>query len=76
MIKTNNEAILQFAHKGLPISEGITINVRLVMPDSKPIRDDDIKKLKNRNTPEGRIDRDGRPIKFFMYSTQKVGRVT
>ncbi len=58
MIKLNNEILLQFAHKDLTINEGIAVDARLVKSASRPMSNEDIKKLKNkRGTPEGKLDK-------------------
>ncbi len=65
MIQLNNEILLQFAHKGLTINEGIAIDARLVKSASRPMSNRDIKKLTNkRATPEGKVDKNGKPLKF------------
>lgn len=54
----NNEILLQFAHKDLTINEGTAIDARLVKSASRPMSNEDIKKLKNkRGTPEGKLDK-------------------
>jgi len=65
MIKLNNAILLQFAHKGLSINEGIAIDARLVKSASRPIRNEDIRKRKRkRKTLEGKVDKNGNPLKF------------
>ena len=65
MMKLNNEILLQFAHKGLSINEGIAIDARLVQSASRPMSNEGRKKLKEtRNTPEGTVDKNGNPLKF------------
>ncbi len=65
MIEINHELLLQFAHKGLAINEGIAIDARLVTSASRAVSSDELTKLKERRaTPEGRRDRKGRPLKF------------
>lgn len=65
MIAINHELLLQFAHKGLTINEGIAIDARLVTSASRAVSSDELRKLKEkRATPEGRLDRKGRPLKF------------
>jgi len=65
MIQLNNEILLQFAHKGLTINEGIAIDARLVKSARRPMSNRDIKKLTNkRATPEGKEDNNGKPLKF------------
>jgi len=65
MIQLNNEILLQFAHKGLSINEGIAIDARLVKSASRAMSNDDMRKLKEKsNTPEGKVDKSGNPLKF------------
>jgi IS5 family transposase len=65
MIQLNNEILLQFAHKGLSINEGIAIDARLVKSASRAMSNDDMKKLKEKSdTPEGNVDKNGNPLKF------------
>ena len=47
------------------INEGIAVDARLVKSASHPISNDEIKQLKEkRNTPEGKVDKNGKPLKF------------
>jgi IS5 family transposase len=65
MMKLNNEVLHAFAKRGLSINEGIAVDARLVKSVSRPMSNDDLKKLKEkRNTPEGKVDKNGNPIKF------------
>jgi IS5 family transposase len=65
IIKLNNAILLQFAHKGLSINEGIAIDARLVKSASRPLSNDDLRKRKEkRDTPEGTLDINGNPLKF------------
>lgn len=65
MIKINSEVLKHFDKKGLSINEGIAIDARLVQSASRPISNDKIKELKDkRNTPEGKLDKKGKPLKF------------
>jgi IS5 family transposase len=65
MIQLNNEILLQFAHKGLSINEGIAIDARLVKSASRAMSNDDMRKLKEKsNTPAGKVDKNGNPLKF------------
>jgi len=65
MIQLNNEILLQFAHKGLTINQGIAIDARLVKSASRPMSNADVRKLKEkRNTPEGNLDTNGNPLRF------------
>jgi len=55
----------EFAKRDLSINEGIAVDARLVKSASKPLSNDELRKLKDkRNTPEGKLDKKGRPLKF------------
>jgi IS5 family transposase len=65
VIQLNNEILLQFAHKGLSINEGVAIDAQLVKSASRPISNNDVRKRKEkRDTPEGKVDKNGNPLKF------------
>jgi IS5 family transposase len=65
MIKLNNVVLQEFAKRGLSINEGIGVDARLVESASRPMSNDNLRELKdNRNTPEGRLDKKGNPLKF------------
>ncbi len=65
MIEINHELLLPFAHKGLAINEGIARDARLVTSASRAMSNAELTKLKEeRATPEGSLDRKGRPLKF------------
>ena len=65
MIKFNNIVLQEFAKRGLSINEGIAVDARLVKSASRPMSNDDLKKLKEkRSTPEGKQDKKGNPLKF------------
>lgn len=65
MIKINSEVLKHFANEGLSINEGIAIDARLVQSASRPISNDEIKDLREkRQTPEGNLDKNGKPLKF------------
>lgn len=65
MDQINAEILRQFSDQGLTINEGIAIDARLVKSASHPISNKEIKKLKDkRSTPEGTVDKDGKPLKF------------
>ena len=65
MIKINSEVLKHFAKEGLSINEGIAIDARLVHSTSRPISNDEINELRqHRQTPEGKLDKNGRPLKF------------
>ena len=55
----------QFAEKGLTINEGIAIDARIVRSASKPVSTKTLDKLrKERETPEGNLNKNGNPKKF------------
>jgi IS5 family transposase len=65
MMKINSEVLKQFNLKGLTINEGIAIDARLVQSANRPMSHDEIKKLKEkRQSPEGKLDKNGNPLKF------------
>ena len=65
MVELNNVVLQEFARKGLIINEGIAVDARLVKSASKPVSKADLAKLREkRNTPEGKLDRNGNPLKF------------
>ena len=65
MDQINSEILRQFEKQGLTINEGIAVDARLVKSASRPISNDQIKELRNKhNTPEGKLDKNGKPLKF------------
>ena len=65
MIKLNNVVLQEFAKQGLIINEGIAVDARLVKSASSPMSNDNLKEYKEkRNTPEGKLDKKGNPLKF------------
>ena len=61
----NNLVLQQFSQKGLSINEGVAVDARLVQSASHPISNEEIKKqIEKRETPEGKIDKNGKPLKF------------
>jgi len=65
MIELNNVVLQEFAKRGFSINEGIAVDARLVKSASKPLSNDDLKKLRDkRDTPEGNLDKIGNPLKF------------
>ena len=61
----NHAVLQQFSQKGLSINEGVAVDARLVQSASHPISNDEIKKERDkRETPEGKIDKNGKPLKF------------
>jgi IS5 family transposase len=69
MIELNNVVLQEFSKRGLSINEGIAVDARLVKSASKPLSNKEIRKLKEeRNTPEGKVDKDGNLLKFCRDS--------
>jgi len=65
MIKLNDEVLQEFAKRGLSINEGIAVDARLVKSASRPMSNDDLRKLKEeRETAEGKLGKNGNPMKF------------
>jgi len=65
MDEINSEILRQFEKQGLTINEGIAVDARLVKSASRPISNKKIEELKHKsNTPEGTIDKNGKPKKF------------
>jgi IS5 family transposase len=65
MMELNNVVLQEFARRGLTINEGIAVDARLVKSASKPLSNDELRKLKDkRDTPEGKLDKKGNPLKF------------
>jgi len=65
MIELNNVVLQEFTKRGLSINEGIAVDARLVKSASKPLSNNELRKLKGkRDTPEGKLDKNGNPLKF------------
>ena len=65
MDQLNSEILRQFEGQGLMINEGIAVDARLVKSASRPLSNDELKKQRDkRNTPEGKLDKNGKPLKF------------
>ena len=65
MMNLNNEVLREFARRGLSINEGIAVDARLVKSASRPMSNDNLRELKEkRGTPEGKVDKEGKPLKF------------
>ena len=61
----NHELLSQFATKGLTINEGIAIDARLVQSASHPLNQKRLEEeKKKRETPEGKLDKNGKALKF------------
>lgn len=65
MINLNNEVLQEFSRRGLSINEGIAVDARLVKSASSPMSKDELKKEKEKkDTPAGKLDKNGKPLKF------------
>lgn len=65
MIKLNNVVLQEFSKRGLSINEGMAVDARLVKSASSPMSNDGLKEFKEkRNSPEGKLDKNGQPMKF------------
>ena len=65
MDQINSEILRQFEAQGLTINEGIAVDARLVKSASRPINNDKIKETRDKHkTPEGKLDKNGKPLKF------------
>ena len=65
MDEINSEILRQFEAKGLTINEGIAVDARLVKSASRPLSNEKLIELKEKsNTPEGKLDKNGKPKKF------------
>ena len=74
MIKINSEVLNEFAKRGLSINEGIAVDARLVKSASRPMSNDGLKDFKEkRNSPEGKLDKNGNPMKF-IETLNLIGR--
>lgn len=65
MIQLNDRVLQEFEKRGLKINEGIAVDARLVESASKPLSNDEIRKEREkRDTPEGKLDKNGKALKF------------
>jgi IS5 family transposase len=65
MNRINSVVLQQFSRKGLAINEGVAVDARLVQSASHPISNEEIKKQREkRETPEGKLDKNGKLLKF------------
>jgi IS5 family transposase len=61
----NHELLSQFSSRGLTINEGIAVDARLVQSASHPRSKEKLEEeKKKRETPEGKLDKKGNPLKF------------
>jgi len=60
-----SDILNQFSKNGLTINEGIAVDARVVKSASHPMSNKKLEELKaKRETPEGRLDKKGKPLKF------------
>ena len=65
MDQLNSEILRQFEGQGLTINEGVAVDARLVKSASRPLSNDQLKEVREqRNTPEGKLDKNGKTRKF------------
>lgn len=65
MTEINHAVLVQFSQNGLTINEGVAIDARLVQSASHPLSNNEIQKRREkRETPEGKLDNNGKPLKF------------
>ena len=65
MDQLNSEILRQFEGQGLTINEGVAVDARLVQSASRPLSNDQLKEVREqRNTPEGKLDKNGKTRKF------------
>ena len=65
MDQINSEILRQYEKQGLTINEGVAIDARLVKSGSRSISNDELGKLREKyDTPEGQLDKNGKPKKF------------
>lgn len=65
MVQLNSALLNQFDQHGISINEGIAVDARLVQSASKPLSNDKLKELREKqNSPEGMLDKNGKPKKF------------
>ena len=65
MDQINSEILRQFESQGLTINEGIAVDARPVKSASHPFSNDKIKEARDKyNTPEDKLDKNNKPLKF------------
>lgn len=65
MTRINSAVLQQFSRKGFVINEGVAVDARLVQSASHPISTEEIEKEQaRRETPAGKLDKNGKPLKF------------
>ena len=65
MDQINSEILRQFERQGLTINEGIAVDARLIQSASRPLSNNDLSELREKqNSPESKLDKNGNPKKF------------
>ncbi len=65
MIKLNSALLAQLHQHGITVNEGVAIDARLVKSASKPVSNDKLTELRDKNAgPDGNLDKNGNPKKF------------
>ncbi len=65
MDQINSEILRQYEKQGLMINKGVAIDDRLIKSASHPVSNDKLGKLREKHdTPEGQMDKKGKPKKF------------
>jgi IS5 family transposase len=64
MTELNTLVLQEFAKRGLSINEGIAVDARLVKSASKPLSNDELKKLREKREAAQEND-DSKPVKFM-----------
>jgi IS5 family transposase len=65
MDQINSEILRQFEVKGVTTNEGVAADARLVKSASRPISNNQLKSLREKNnTPVGKLDKKGKPKKY------------
>jgi len=69
MIKLNSALLAQLHQHGITVNEGVAIDARLVKSASKPISNDKLTELRDKNaSPDGNLDKNGNPKKILPRS--------
>ena len=68
MDQLNSEILRQFEGQRLTTNEGLAVDARLVKSASRSLSNDQLREVKEqRNTPEGKLDKNGNVRKFSRY---------
>ena len=65
MVQLNSALLAQLNQHGVTINEGIAVDVRLIRAASKPVSNDKLNELRDKqSSAEGKMDKNGKPKKF------------